>query len=41
MAEKSWSYEGFEGKKTIVEIYSKAPIIELYLNDKLDKEYKI
>lgn len=35
MAEKSWSYEGFEGKKTIVEIYSKAPIIELYLNDKL------
>lgn len=35
MAEKSWSYEGFEGEKTIVEVYSKAPIIELYLNDKL------
>ena len=38
---KSWTFEGFEGKKTCVEIYTRAPIVELYLNDKLLKKFKI
>lgn len=34
-AQASWSYENYEGKKTIVEVYSKAPYIAIYLNDKM------
>ena len=31
---ESWNYPGYEGKKTIVEVYSRAPKVALYLNDK-------
>ncbi|MCK9181072.1 MAG: DUF4982 domain-containing protein [Bacteroides sp.] len=34
MAEASWNYPGYEGKKTQVEVYAKAGIIKLFLNDK-------
>lgn len=35
LAERSWTYEGLEGQKTEVEVYTKAKYVELYLNDKL------
>ena len=31
----SWSWNGLDGKKAIVEVYSRAPIVKLYINDKL------
>lgn len=31
---ESWNYPGFEGHKTIVEVYTRAPKVALYLNDK-------
>lgn len=31
---ESWNYPGFEGKKTVVEVYTRAPKVALYLNDK-------
>ncbi|HHW89587.1 MAG TPA: glycoside hydrolase family 2 protein [Clostridiales bacterium] len=31
---ESWNYPGYEGKKTIVEVYSRAPKVALYINDK-------
>lgn len=37
LAEKSWTYEGLEGKQTIVEVYTKAKFVELYLNNQLLK----
>lgn len=40
MALDNWSYDGFEGKTTEVEVYTKAPFIELYLNGKLLKRKK-
>ena len=30
----SWSFRGCEGRKAVVEVYSKAPVVELYLNGK-------
>lgn len=35
MCEKSWTYYGYEGMPTIVEVYSKDKYVELYLNDTL------
>jgi len=32
---ESWNYAGYEGRKLEVEIYTKAPAINLYLNDRL------
>lgn len=32
---ESWSWDDLNGKKTIVEVYTKAPIVKLYINDKL------
>lgn len=32
---ESWSYEGYEDKDLKVEVYTKAPAVNLYLNDKL------
>ena len=32
---ESWTWPGFEGKNTQVEVYSKYPKVRLYLNDKL------
>lgn len=32
---ESWNYAGYEGKTINVEIYTKAPQVSLYLNDKL------
>ncbi|MES2277243.1 MAG: glycoside hydrolase family 2 TIM barrel-domain containing protein [Bacteroidota bacterium] len=32
---ESWTWPGFEGKDVQVEIYSKYPMVRLYLNDKL------
>lgn len=32
---ESWNWHGFEGKNISVEIYSKYPLVRLYLNDKL------
>lgn len=34
-AKRCWNYRGFEGKPTVVEVYSDADEVELYLNDKL------
>ncbi len=31
----SWSWNGLNGKKALVEVYSRAPLIELYVNGKL------
>lgn len=30
---ESWNYPGFEGKKTMIEVYSRAPRVALYLNN--------
>lgn len=30
----SWSWEGLDGRPAVVEVYSKAPIVELYVNDR-------
>lgn len=30
----SWSWNGLDGKRAVVEVYSRAPIVELYLNGK-------
>lgn len=32
---ESWNYAGYEGKNLEVEIYTKAPAVNLYLNDRL------
>ena len=32
---ESWEWPGWEGKPTIVEVYTKAPEVKLYLNDRL------
>lgn len=32
---ESWDWPGWEGKNVIVEVYTKAPEVKLYLNDKL------
>ena len=32
---ESWNWPGMEGKDIEVEIYSKAPMVKLYLNGKL------
>lgn len=32
---ESWDFPGWEGKTAIVEVYTKAPEVKLYLNDKL------
>lgn len=37
---ESWSFDNCEGKKTVVEIYSKAHKVALYINDKKIKEKK-
>ena len=45
---ESWNWPGWEGKRIEVEVYTKAPEVKLYLNDKLigtkavseDSEYK-
>jgi beta-galactosidase len=31
---ESWNYPGYEGIKTVVEVYTRAPIVALYLNGK-------
>ncbi len=37
---RSYTFEGYEGKPTEIEVYSHAPIYELYLDDKLLKTFK-
>jgi len=37
---RSYTFEGYEGKDTEIEVYSYAPYFELYLNDKLLKKFK-
>ena len=32
---ESWNWEGWEGKPVEVEVYTKQPVVKLYLNDKL------
>lgn len=32
---ESWNWDGFEGKSIDVEVYSKYPVVRLYLNDEL------
>lgn len=32
---EAWNYTGYEGKKLNVEVYTKAPAVSLYLNDRL------
>ncbi|MDE6634118.1 MAG: glycoside hydrolase family 2 protein, partial [Bacteroidaceae bacterium] len=32
---EAWNYAGYEGKKLNVEVYTKAPAVSLYLNDRL------
>ncbi|MCI2068117.1 MAG: DUF4982 domain-containing protein [Bacilli bacterium] len=36
----SWSWQGCQGRKGIVEVYSSAPYVELYVNDKKIKRVK-
>lgn len=38
---ESWNWQGWEGKNIDVEIYTKAPKVRLYLNDKLVAEKKV
>ena len=38
---ESWNWEGWEGKPVEVEIYTKAPEVSLYLNDKLVGRQKV
>lgn len=37
----SWSWNGLNGKKAVVEVYSRAPIVELYINGKLVGKKKL
>ncbi len=37
---RSYSFDGYEGKDTEIEVYTYAPYFELYLNDKLLKRFK-
>lgn len=38
---ESWNWKGWEGKDIDVDIYTKAPAVRLYLNDKLVAEQKV
>jgi hypothetical protein len=37
----SWSWQGCEGMKTVVEVYTAAPKVALYVNDKLIGEQEV
>ena len=37
---RSYSFDGYEGQPTEIEVYSWAPYFELYFNDKLVKKFK-
>lgn len=38
---ESWNWQGWEGKDITVEVYSKAPAVRLYLNNRLIGEKKV
>ena len=38
---ESWNWQGWEGRNIDVEIYTKAPKVRLYLNDKLVAEKEV